>query len=239
MPFRLLTSQFPIGLNDGLHGIPQALPGLFLRPFLHVATGQFLDVSDPPLTNALEHGRVTVLHGHIVAPPDQASSRGHACTHQIHGRTTPDVLQIGGRRGGMAYDEKAAARVRKALARKGDLVEKKMFGGVCFMLNDHMCLGLTGDTLMVRVGLEAFQEALAQPHARPMDFTGRPMKGFVFVDPPGYETDAALAGWARRGAAYVASAPPKSRKRPRPRGRPRVRGSARAGSKGGVRRGRR
>ena len=126
----------------------------------------------------------------------------------------------------MAYDEETAARIRKVLEDRTDVVEKKMFGGLCFMVKDQMCCGLTSDALMVRVGLERFVEALAQPHARPMDFTGRPMKGFVFVDPKGYDSASALARWVQRGVDYVESAPPKKKKRaarPRP---PRVTRSA-------------
>jgi TfoX/Sxy family transcriptional regulator of competence genes len=111
----------------------------------------------------------------------------------------------------MAYDEKTAARIRKVLEKRGDLVEKKMFGGLCFMVKDQMCVGLTKDALMVRVGPDAFEESLAQPHARPMDFTGRPMVGFVFVDPPGYATSATLARWLKRGVDYVETRPPKKK----------------------------
>ena len=94
-----------------------------------------------------------------------------------------------------------------------------MFGGLCFMVNGAMCCGLTSTDFMVRVGPEKYREALAQPHARPMDFTGRPMRGLVYVDPPGIKTDAALARWVNRGVAYALTAPkraPRSR-RPRPR----------------------
>jgi TfoX/Sxy family transcriptional regulator of competence genes len=109
----------------------------------------------------------------------------------------------------MAYDEKLAERIRRALAGREGLSERKMFGGIAFMLNGNMCCGLTSDALMVRVGADRFAAALAEPHARPMDFTGRPMKGMVYVDPAGYATDAGLAAWIGRGVEFAASLPPK------------------------------
>ena len=126
----------------------------------------------------------------------------------------------------MSYDEQTAGRVRGILARRADVVERRMFGGLCFMANGAMCCGLVGNTLMVRVGPDQHEEALAQPHARPMDFTGTPMKGFVYVDPPGISTAAALTRWVDRSLAYLSTAPkrkvakkprsPARRKRARP-----------------------
>lgn len=116
----------------------------------------------------------------------------------------------------MGYDEQMAGRVRGILARR-DVVERRMFGGLCFMANGAMCCGLVGDTLMVRVGPDQHEEALAQPHARPMDFTGTPMKGFVYVDPPGISTVAALTRWIDRSLAYLSTVPKrKAAKKPRP-----------------------
>ncbi len=109
----------------------------------------------------------------------------------------------------MADDEALARRVRRALADHPTVIEKKMFGGVAFMLAGHMCCGVVNDDLMVRVGPEKFDEALARPHARPMDFTGRPLKGMVYVGPEGYRSDADLAEWVRRGVNYALSLPPK------------------------------
>lgn len=103
----------------------------------------------------------------------------------------------------MSYDEKTAERVRRILARRTDVVEKRMFGGLCFMVHGRMCCGLTETAFMVRVGKERYREALALPHARPMDFTGRPLAGMVYVDRPGYRTDAALAGWVQRGVDFA------------------------------------
>jgi TfoX/Sxy family transcriptional regulator of competence genes len=89
------------------------------------------------------------------------------------------------------------------LADQGDLVEKKMFGGLCFMVNARMCVGIVKDKLMVKVGAANDALALAQPHARPMDFTGKPMKGFVFVAPPGFEEDARLQWWVSQAVAFA------------------------------------
>jgi TfoX/Sxy family transcriptional regulator of competence genes len=103
----------------------------------------------------------------------------------------------------MSYDEKLAARVRALLSTRDDVVERKMFGGLCFMVNGAMCCGLTKNDFMVRVGADQYEEALAHPHARPMDFTGRPLKGMVYVAPEGLRTTAALARWVRRGIEFV------------------------------------
>jgi len=109
----------------------------------------------------------------------------------------------------VAYDERLAERIRRALAVREGLSEKKMFGGIAFMLNGNMCAGVVSDQLMVRVGPERHEEALARPHARPMDFTGRPMKGMVYVGPEGYRSDADLAAWVSQGAQFAATLPPK------------------------------
>jgi TfoX/Sxy family transcriptional regulator of competence genes len=115
----------------------------------------------------------------------------------------------------VSYDEKLAARVRAILSTRDDVVEKRMFGGLCFMVSGAMCCGLTQTDFMVRVGSERYDEALAQPHARPMDFTGRPLKGMVYVAPPGLRTDAALSRWVRRGLDFVSGdgAPKPKRRR--------------------------
>ena len=112
----------------------------------------------------------------------------------------------------MGYDERTAARTRRILMQRTDLTERKMFGGLCFLAKGAMCCGLVDSTLMVRVGPDQHDEALAQPHTRPMDFTGRPMKGFVYVDAPGIKTDAALTKWIDRSLAYLSTAPPRKKK---------------------------
>jgi TfoX/Sxy family transcriptional regulator of competence genes len=115
----------------------------------------------------------------------------------------------------MAYDEELADPVRAALAGESGTGERRMFGGLCFLKDGKMTVGITGDELMVRVGPEAHDEALAQPGARPMDFTGRPMQGFVYLAADALRDDAALAGWVRRGLAGAASAPAKKPRKPR------------------------
>ncbi len=109
----------------------------------------------------------------------------------------------------MAYNETLAQRVRDDLGSQPGLSERKMFGGLAFMLNGNMACGVNGEDLMVRVAPDQFPEALARPGARPMDFTGRPMKGFVFVGPPGYAADGSLAAWVALAAAFAASLPAK------------------------------
>jgi len=113
----------------------------------------------------------------------------------------------------MAYDEKLAARIRRVLAARADVEEKKMFGGIAFMVNGHMAVGVSGNDLMVRVGAERHDEALARPHARPMDFTGRPMRGFVFVVPEGTASGAALRSWIGLATEVAESQPAKPKRR--------------------------
>ena len=108
----------------------------------------------------------------------------------------------------MAYDEDLADRVREVLPRGEAVTERQMFGGLAFMLSGHMFCGVVKDTLMARLGPEAASRALSQPHVRPMDFTGRPMKGMVFVDPEGLHGDA-LRQWVDAAADYAGGLPPK------------------------------
>lgn len=109
----------------------------------------------------------------------------------------------------MGYDEKTADRVRQILSKRSDVVEKTMVGGLSFMVNGSMCCGVTGSSLMVRVGPEERERALAQRHVRKMEFAGRPLSGFVCVDPAGFRTKAALATWVQRGIDFVSALPAK------------------------------
>ena len=84
-----------------------------------------------------------------------------------------------------------------------------MFGGLCFMHEGNMCFGIVGSELMVRVGADAYESAVALPHAREMDFTGRSMRGMVYVDEVGISEDEDLDLWLQRGLDYAASLPPK------------------------------
>lgn len=111
----------------------------------------------------------------------------------------------------MAYDEHVADRVRQILRVRTGISERKMFGGLAFMFDDHMFIGILGSTLMVRIGLVEYSEALSMPHVREMDFTGKPMKGYVFVEPAGFVSDDALEYWASKGYQLAASLPPKSK----------------------------
>lgn len=104
------------------------------------------------------------------------------------------------------YSEDVADAVRHALTEAGvAAVERKMFGGLAFMVRGHMAVGVVGDELMVRVGKDAHQDALAQPHAREMDFTGRPMTGLVYVAEPGFRDDGRLREWVGRGLAFTST----------------------------------
>ena len=108
----------------------------------------------------------------------------------------------------MAYDERLAERVRAVVAGEEALTERKMFGGLAFMLDGHMFCGIVGGELMLRLGPEGADAALNRSHVRPMDFTGRPMAGMVFVAPEGLR-GATLRRWVREAAAFVRTLPPK------------------------------
>lgn len=109
----------------------------------------------------------------------------------------------------MAYDETLAARVRDVLSDEFGVVEKKMFGGLAFMLRGNMTVGITKEGLMVRVGKENHDEMLALPHTRPMDFTGKSMTSFIYVDEPGVAAEDELRAWVARGVAYAGTLPAK------------------------------
>jgi TfoX/Sxy family transcriptional regulator of competence genes len=110
----------------------------------------------------------------------------------------------------MAYDEELANRIRALLSREAGYFERKMFGGLCMMLNGNMCAGIVGADLMLRVGADAHGQMVSKPHARPMDFSGRPMTGLIYVEPAGTRDDRALARWIGYARAHVATLPPKS-----------------------------
>jgi len=109
----------------------------------------------------------------------------------------------------VAYDETLAARIREVTGEiDGEVTERKMFGGLAFMLNGHMFTGVVGDELMLRLGEAGAEAALHREHVREMDFTGRPMKAMVFVEPAGLGGNA-LTGWVTSAAAFAQSLPPK------------------------------
>ncbi len=109
----------------------------------------------------------------------------------------------------MAYDERLAMRIRLLLQDLALAEEKKMFGGTGYLVNGNMACGVNGRRLIVRLDPAEYEEALARPHVRPFDMTGRPMKGWVTVEPAGVESDAALRAWVERGLHYVLTLPPK------------------------------
>ncbi len=118
----------------------------------------------------------------------------------------------------MAYDERLADRIRRAVGPRDDVSEKKMFGGVAFLLDGKMFCGIVGSDLMVRVGRERYEAALRKAHTRPMDFTGRPLPGYVYVSGAGCR-GASLANWIEQGAQYVAAMPEAKTKRKGPKSR--------------------
>ncbi|MDX1686841.1 MAG: TfoX/Sxy family protein [Candidatus Promineifilaceae bacterium] len=109
----------------------------------------------------------------------------------------------------MAYDEGLLHRMRALLDEGPEVEEKKMFGGVGFMLQGNMACGILNDDLIVRVGPDRYEEALAAPHARPFDITGRPMTGWVMVGPAGYGEDEDLERWVQQGLTFAESLPAK------------------------------
>ena len=109
----------------------------------------------------------------------------------------------------MAYDEELAVRVRARLDDPFGVSERKMFGGLAFLIYGNMCCGVVGGNLMVRVGADNYERALAEPFVRPMDFTGKPLKGMIYVDADGIRTDVQLDAWLERARTFVSTLPPK------------------------------
>lgn len=109
----------------------------------------------------------------------------------------------------MAFDEDFADRIRALLADQPDVTERKMFGGLAFLIAGNMACGIVGEDLMVRLGEDGAEAALDKPHTRPMDFTGRPMKSMIYVSQAGVVDERALETWVRRGVAFARTLPPK------------------------------
>ena len=99
----------------------------------------------------------------------------------------------------MAYDEQIANRIRREFGARADITERKMFGGLTFLCQGRMCCGIVGSDLMVRVPEDEVAAVMRGRHVRPMDFTGKPLRGFVYVAPPGFGTDTALRRWLSYG----------------------------------------
>jgi TfoX/Sxy family transcriptional regulator of competence genes len=115
----------------------------------------------------------------------------------------------------MAFDENLVSRIRAVLSAHPGITEKRMFGGVAFLRDGLMFVGVSGNTLMARVGKTNYEDSLARKHVRVMDFTGKPMAGYVFVDAEGTSTNDELAFWVNRSASFVATLPPKAAKPPK------------------------
>lgn len=109
----------------------------------------------------------------------------------------------------MAYDETLAGRIRDAVGQQSGIVEKRMFGGVGFLLNGNMLVGVWQDSLIARVGEQASRTALKKPHVGPMDITGKPMKGWLMIQPDGIEQDRQLQSWIDLATQFVGTLPPK------------------------------
>src|SRR5262249_17651340 len=109
----------------------------------------------------------------------------------------------------MAFDVELADRIRKVLGAEPGVTEKRMFGGIAFLLHGNMCCGVHGQALIVRVGPDRTARALLQPHVAPFALTGRPMKGWILVQPQGVASKGALGRWVGQGVRYAASLPPK------------------------------
>ena len=107
----------------------------------------------------------------------------------------------------MAFSEELAERIRQGLARKKGIEEKRMFGGIGFLLNGNMLVGVWKESLIVRLGPEEGGEALKEPHVKEFDITGRPMKGWVMVEPEGIEGDDQLRDWIQCALKFVGQLP--------------------------------
>jgi TfoX/Sxy family transcriptional regulator of competence genes len=115
----------------------------------------------------------------------------------------------------MAHDPELADRIRRALTGRTGVTEKAMFGGLSFLLNGKMFCGIVGRDLMVRVGPDRYEESLARPHARVMDFTGKPLRGYVYVGPEGSRTQPMVRSWVDKGMAFVETLGPLRARRSR------------------------
>jgi TfoX/Sxy family transcriptional regulator of competence genes len=109
----------------------------------------------------------------------------------------------------MAFDDTLAERIRQRLAPRKNIEEKKMFGGVGFLLNGNMLVGVWKESLIVRLAKEEGDEALNEPHVKVFDITGRPMKGWLLVEPEGVEDDDQLSAWIQRSVKFVGALPAK------------------------------
>ena len=125
----------------------------------------------------------------------------------------------------MAYDLGLADRIRAVLGRRGEFTERKMFGGLCFMVNGNMCCGIVKNDLMLRLTPELVTSALREPHTRPMYFTGKPMKSMIYVEAEGIDSDSSLERWVRSAENVARTLPGKAAKPARSSKKPGSKGS--------------
>jgi hypothetical protein len=109
----------------------------------------------------------------------------------------------------MPYSESLASRLRDIFRNQRGIAEKKMFGGVGFLLRGNLCVGIWEQSLIARIGPDRYAAALEQPHVREFDITGRPMRGWVLIDPDGIDLDAELRHWVQQASQFVSTLPPK------------------------------
>lgn len=166
--------------------------------------GGFVLIADTP-----KHQRLirSFFEDHSDAWVKARDKKGYIFVQKLCG--TLCVPRPSSEEGSMAYDEGLAQRVREEMGELPGYVEKKMFGGIGFMLHGNMACGVIRADLIVRVGPEQYETALAEPHTRLFDMTGRPMRGWVIVTAQGYEADADLGEWVQRGVDYALSLPVK------------------------------
>ena len=120
----------------------------------------------------------------------------------------PHVVETEGR--GMTFSERTAHEIRRAIGDTPGFSERPMYSGIAFMVQGNMCCGVLDDNLVVRVGPDTYDDALREPHTRPMDFTGRALPGFVYVDRAGFESATSLGQWIERSLRFARTLPPKS-----------------------------
>jgi TfoX/Sxy family transcriptional regulator of competence genes len=133
----------------------------------------------------------------------------------VVGTSTSNILACADKIRPVAYNEQLADRVREALSDRSDVEEKKMFGGLTFMVAGQMCCGVLKDDLIVRIEPTEFDALVAQPHVRAFDFSGRPMQGMVYVDNAALADPDVLRTWVHRGTAYVQAHPAAAKRRKR------------------------
>ncbi len=109
----------------------------------------------------------------------------------------------------MAYSKSLVERIRHLVSRRHGITEKKMFGGVCFLLNGNLLVGVWKDSLIARIGKDTYEAALQEEHVREFDITGRPMKGWVMVEPDGIDSDHQLSQWIDQALGFVRTLPGK------------------------------